>query len=191
MPRPVLPVRQIIGHPGAHGAKDAATGAGYKQSDKGRRQHIPHKHLPDADSAGLGIPRAVVSVYRAAGRQGLGNTPLAVLRAHPIRRLRAGRADINCELRNHCRQHHRYAPSPESGGNAGDDPAKETPKHHVARLILITRPRRRAGQVSAISRDPNDTRRSARSSPQTARRRRRRSSVPAPPLASAARTGLC
>jgi hypothetical protein len=34
--------------------------------------------------------------------------------------------------------------------------AKETPKHHVARLMLTTRPRKRAGQVSATSRDPND-----------------------------------
>jgi len=35
-------------------------------------------------------------------------------------------------------------------------PAKETPKHHVARLMLITRARKRAGQVSATNRDPND-----------------------------------
>jgi len=34
-------------------------------------------------------------------------------------------------------------------------PANETPKHHVARLMLITRPRKRAGQVSVTSSDPN------------------------------------
>src|ERR1700738_4903717 len=35
-------------------------------------------------------------------------------------------------------------------------PANEAPKHQVARLMLITRPRRCAGQVSATSIDPSD-----------------------------------
>ena len=35
-------------------------------------------------------------------------------------------------------------------------PANETPKHHVARLMLITRPRNRVGQVSATNIDPSD-----------------------------------
>jgi hypothetical protein len=34
--------------------------------------------------------------------------------------------------------------------------AKTTPRHQVARLMLITRPRKRAGQVSATSIDPSD-----------------------------------
>jgi hypothetical protein len=35
-------------------------------------------------------------------------------------------------------------------------PANEAPKHQVARLMPITRPRRYAGQVSATSFDPSD-----------------------------------
>ena len=35
-------------------------------------------------------------------------------------------------------------------------PANEAPKHHAARLMLMTRPRRRAGQVSATSIEPSD-----------------------------------
>src|SRR5438105_15566616 len=35
-------------------------------------------------------------------------------------------------------------------------PANEAPKHQVARLMLITRPRRCGGQVSATSIDPSD-----------------------------------
>jgi hypothetical protein len=35
-------------------------------------------------------------------------------------------------------------------------PASEAPKHHAARLMLMTRPRRRAGQVSATSIEPSD-----------------------------------
>ena len=35
-------------------------------------------------------------------------------------------------------------------------PASDAPKHQVARLMLITRPRRRAGQVSATSIEPSD-----------------------------------
>jgi hypothetical protein len=34
-------------------------------------------------------------------------------------------------------------------------PASEAPKHQVARLMLMTRPRSRAGQVSATSIEPN------------------------------------
>src|SRR5215468_1412255 len=35
-------------------------------------------------------------------------------------------------------------------------PASEAPKHQVARLMLITRPRRCGGQVSATSIEPSD-----------------------------------
>src|SRR5438105_2239428 len=35
-------------------------------------------------------------------------------------------------------------------------PANEAPKHQVARLMLITRPRSSGGQVSATSIDPSD-----------------------------------
>ena len=35
-------------------------------------------------------------------------------------------------------------------------PANAAPKHHVPRLMPITRPRSRAGQVSATSIDPSD-----------------------------------
>ena len=35
-------------------------------------------------------------------------------------------------------------------------PASEAPKHQVARLMLITRPRKCGGQVSATSIDPSD-----------------------------------
>src|SRR5260370_7881208 len=38
----------------------------------------------------------------------------------------------------------------------GIAPAIEAPKHHAARLMLMTRPRRRAGQVSATSIEPSD-----------------------------------
>src|ERR1700753_3648935 len=34
--------------------------------------------------------------------------------------------------------------------------ASEAPKHHAARLMLMTRPRKRAGQVSATSIEPSD-----------------------------------
>jgi hypothetical protein len=45
--RLVLFGRQVVRHPTAHGAKDAAAGTGDKQRDQGRGQYIRHEHLPD------------------------------------------------------------------------------------------------------------------------------------------------
>ena len=63
-------------------------------------------------------------------------------------------------------------------------PAKETPKHHVARLMLITRPRKRAGQVSATSIDPNDH------SPFSAKFTRDRPTTKTAKLGASATTGI-
>src|ERR1700749_117173 len=35
-------------------------------------------------------------------------------------------------------------------------PASDAPRHHVERVMLMTRPRNRAGQVSATSIEPSD-----------------------------------
>jgi hypothetical protein len=63
-------------------------------------------------------------------------------------------------------------------------PAKETPKHHVARLRLITRPRKRAGQVSATSSDPKDH------SPFSAKFTRDRPTTKTAKLGASATTGI-
>src|SRR6516164_3409908 len=63
-------------------------------------------------------------------------------------------------------------------------PANEAPKHQVARLMLITRPRRCAGQVSATSIDPSDH------SPLVAKVRSERDATKTAKLGDNATTGI-
>ena len=70
--------------------------------------------------------------------------------------MRAGSADINREQSDDARHHHRRAPAPSARDKTGDRAGKQSRKHQVARLMLIIRPRRCAGHVSATSIDPSD-----------------------------------
>jgi hypothetical protein len=63
-------------------------------------------------------------------------------------------------------------------------PANEAPKHQVARLMLITRPRRCAGQVSATSIDPSDH------SPLVAKVKSARAATKTAKLGDSATTGI-
>src|SRR6516162_5135597 len=63
-------------------------------------------------------------------------------------------------------------------------PAKEAPTHQVARLMLITRPRKCAGQVSATSIDPSDH------SPLSAKVRSARPATKAAKLGDSATIGI-
>jgi len=72
-------------------------GARSSDGDQGRRKHVGHEHLPDADLVGLGVPAPVLGAQDAAGGECRGDAPLAVLGADPVGGFGAGGTDIDRE----------------------------------------------------------------------------------------------
>ena len=88
------------------------------------RNQIGQKQLPPAWLLCFRDPLAIVLVECEIGSYVFSDTPLAVLRAHPVGRLRTQQPDIDCQKSDHHRRQERGAPSPYSHDERHDRAGK-------------------------------------------------------------------